>query len=72
MQTFGIHNTDKMQVGIHKHMHVYGDAPLRHMSLQLPWAVAFIAEGIGRDVNKVVDCSEITLLAKTKGKEANS
>ena len=42
------------------------------MSLQLPWAVAFIAEGIGRDVNKVVGWHEITLLAKTKGKEANT
>lgn len=41
------------------------------MSLQLPWAVAFIAEGIGRDVNKVVGWGEITSLAKTKGKEAN-
>ncbi len=41
------------------------------MSLQLPWAVAFIAQGIRGDVNKVVDCGEMTLLAKTKGKKAN-
>lgn len=42
------------------------------MSLHLPWAVAFTAERIERGVNKVVGRGEITFLAKTKGKEANT
>lgn len=55
-----------VQAGIHKHAHVDAEAPLKLVSLRLPWAVAFIAQGIGGDVNKVVDGGEITLLEKNK------
>lgn len=63
---FGIFTT---HTGTHKH--VQSEVPLKHDSLQLPWAVAFIAAGIGGDVNKVVGGGEMTLLAKTIGKEAS-
>ena len=53
------------------HKRVQSEVPLEHVSLQLPWAVAFIAAGIGGDVNKVVGGGEMTLLAKTIGKEAS-
>lgn len=64
----GIHNTHIPHIGMHKQVHGYSKALLKPTSLQLPWAVAFIAEGIRGDVNKAVGWGEITFLAKTKVK----
>lgn len=56
---------------IHRHTQTtrvlnLGRTSLKLMSLWLPWAVVFIAEGIGEDVNKAAGWGEITLWGRKK------